>query len=113
MDCASKSVIKVVNSIKAKALQLILEKNCENMASSYVNRLYRTSKMAFDGWRLERVFQLKAELLMYLQDEKSEYENLFANSLWFLKLAFLADIFEHLNIDYYFSSQGFLFYLYV
>lgn len=34
---------------------------------------------------------------MFLEDAKSEYANHFSDPAWLLKLAFLADLFSHLN----------------
>jgi hypothetical protein len=47
---------------------------------------------------LPRVLKLKAELLVFLQNAKSEYANHFCNPVWILKLPFLADLFDYLNI---------------
>lgn len=53
-----------------------------------------------------RVFELNAELLMFLQDAKSMYANfLICDPVWLLKLSFLADLFSPLNIWKY-SLQG-------
>jgi hypothetical protein len=35
---------------------------------------------------------------MFLQNAKSEYANHFCDPVWLLKLPFLADLFDHLNI---------------
>jgi hypothetical protein len=35
---------------------------------------------------------------MFLQEAKSEYANHFCDPVWLLKLTFLVDIFDHLNI---------------
>lgn len=95
-----KSVIKVVDCIKGKALQarIFYGKNL---------RVLQT-EVCFGGeggetsW-IESVI-LKVELLMCLQDEQSEYENLFSNSCWRLRLAFLVDILE--NLIFYSSLQS-------
>ncbi|GBP39904.1 Zinc finger BED domain-containing protein 5 [Eumeta japonica] len=46
---------------------------------------------------LTRVLELGAELLMFLQNVKSEYASRFSDPIWLLKLAILTDIFSHLN----------------
>lgn len=93
-------VIKVVNSIKGKALQTRLFRIiCEDMGSLHQNLLYHTEvRWLSKGKVLTRVLELKAELLMFFQDSKSKYSNYFCDSVWLLKLAFLADLFNHLNI---------------
>lgn len=100
MDCVMKTIIKVVNSIKGKALQTrLFRKICEDMGAIFQNLLYHTEvRWLSRGNVLKRVFHLRAELLMYLKDEKSPYEKQFSDPIWLLKLGFLADIFEQLNI---------------
>lgn len=94
-----KEVIKIVNSIKGKALQTRLFRIvCEDMGSLHQNLLYHTEvRWLSKGKVLARVLELRAELLMFLQDAKSEYANRFCDPIWLLKLAFLADLFSHLN----------------
>lgn len=94
-----KEVIKIVNSIKGKALQTRLFRIvCEDMGSLHQNLLYHTEvRWLSKGKVLTRVLELRAELLMFLQDAKSEYANRFCDPIWLLKLAFLADLFSHLN----------------
>uniref|UniRef100_A0A1Y1KZY7 HAT C-terminal dimerisation domain-containing protein n=2 Tax=Photinus pyralis TaxID=7054 RepID=A0A1Y1KZY7_PHOPY len=94
-----KEVIKIVNSIKGKALQTRLFRIvCEDMDSLHRNLLYHTEvRWLSKGKVLTRVLELKAELLMFLQDAKSEYADHFSDPVWLLKLAFLADLFSHLN----------------
>lgn len=46
---------------------------------------------------LTRVYELREELKMFLTNERSDYSNLFASDEWCAKLAYLADIFDHLN----------------
>ncbi|XP_023210685.1 zinc finger BED domain-containing protein 5-like [Centruroides sculpturatus] len=95
-----KEVIKIVNSIKGKALQTRLFRIiCEDMGSLHQNLLYHTEvRWLSKGKVLTRVLELKAELLMFLQGAKSEYANYLCDPVWLLKLAFLADLFSHLNI---------------
>lgn len=76
-----KSITRVVNSTKGKTLETrIFRKNCKGISSLYINILDHTEIR----WRpsdnlLKIVFQLKAELLIYLQ--KSEYQRPASNSL--------------------------------
>ena len=43
------------------------------------------------------MYELREELKVFLTNERSNYSNLFASDEWCAKLAYLADIFHHLN----------------
>ncbi|CAG9830805.1 unnamed protein product [Diabrotica balteata] len=76
MDCVMKTITKVVNSIKEKALQTrIFRKICEDMGALFENLYHTEVRWLSRGNVLKRVFHLIAELLMYFKDEKSPYEN--------------------------------------
>ena len=92
--------IKIVNSIKGKALQTRLFRIiCEDMGALHQNLLYHTEvRWLSKGKVLARVMELRAELLIYLQQAKSEYSEFICDPEFLLKLAFLSDLFEHLNI---------------
>ena len=45
---------------------------------------------------LARVYELR-ELKVFLTNERSDYTKLLANDEWCTRLAYLADIFHHLN----------------
>lgn len=50
------------------------------------------------GKVLNRVLELKDELLMFFQNEKNDsFKNFLTNDIWCTKLAYLADIFNYLN----------------
>lgn len=67
------------------------------MGALHQNLLYHTEvRWLSKGNMLTRVIELKSELNMFFED--GEYVNLFNNPKWLLKLAFIADIFRHLNI---------------
>lgn len=93
-------VIKIVNSIKGKSLQTRLFRIiCEDMGSLHQNLLYHTEvRWLSKGKVLTRVFELRAELLVHLQQARSKYSEFICNSEFLLKLVFLSDLFEHLNI---------------
>jgi hypothetical protein len=46
---------------------------------------------------LSRVYELRKELIQFLQDKKPDWSELFRNVDWLAKLAYLADIFAILN----------------
>ena len=89
-----KKVMKIVNSITDKALQTrLLRIVCKNIGSLHHN--HTEVRWLFKGKVSTRVLQLKGEL--FLENDKSEYGVYFCDSVWFMKLAFLIDIFSHLN----------------
>lgn len=49
------------------------------------------------GKVLVRVYELREELKVFLTNERSEYAKLLASDEWCARLAYLADIFHHLN----------------
>ncbi|KAL0822667.1 hypothetical protein ABMA28_004690 [Loxostege sticticalis] len=62
-------IVKMVNSIKGKALQTrLFRKICEDMGALHQNLLYHTEvRWLSRGKVLARVLELRAELLIYLQ----------------------------------------------
>lgn len=92
-------IINIVNSIKGKALQTRLFRIiCEDMGALHRNLLYHTEvRWLSKGKVLTRVMELRAELLVYLQQAKSHYSEFISDPEFLLKLAFLSDLFEHLN----------------
>ena len=46
---------------------------------------------------LAHVYELREELKVFLTNERSDYTKLLANDEWCARLAYLADIFHHLN----------------
>ena len=59
----------------------------------------------FRGYSIQRLLQLKDELVMFLTEQKSAFAELFLNDAWVLKLCYLSDIFGKLN-DLNISLQG-------
>lgn len=53
--------------------------------------------MLSKGKVLTKVLELRAELLVYLQEDKSEYSKFICDPENLIKLAILSDLFEHLN----------------
>ncbi|KAK2725580.1 hypothetical protein QYM36_000173 [Artemia franciscana] len=58
------------------------------------------------GKILNRLFELRQEVHMFLLEQKSAFSSLFENQDWVCRLAYLADIFDKLN-DLNLSMQGF------
>jgi hypothetical protein len=50
------------------------------------------------GKVLTRVFELRAELLLFFKDNnKTSFSDLIEDTKWLLKLAYLSDVYQHLN----------------
>ena len=54
---------------------------------------------------LFRLFELRAEVRLFLIDNNSLFQNLFCDNVWLSKLAYLADVFRFLN-ELNLSLQG-------
>lgn len=92
-------VIKVVNFIKANPLRSrIFSLLCDAMESDYKNLLFHTDvRWLSKGKVLARVCHLKMEIISFLETEKNDLQFDFRSDLWWLKVAFLSDLFEKLN----------------
>ncbi|MBN3322404.1 ZBED5 protein, partial [Atractosteus spatula] len=93
------STVKVVNFIKARPMNSrLLSVLCNEMGSEHVQLLLHTEvRWLSRGRVLTRLFELHSEVQMFLHDQKSPLASLFDDPVWLVKLAFLADIFTHLN----------------
>lgn len=92
--------VKIVNIIKSRALNSrIFEILCAEMGSEYQSLLYYTEvRWLSRGKVLARLFELRCEVSQFLLNQKMpELYQLLENNHWMVKLAYMADIFEHLN----------------
>ena len=94
------SVIKIVNFIKSGALNTRLFKElCKEMNSDHEVLLFHTAvRWLSKGNVLNRVYELKNEIKIFLETHgKLDLFACFNEEGWNKRLAYLADIFEHLN----------------
>ena len=88
-------VVKMVNFIKSSALRSrVFASLCDSMDSNFTNLLYHTDvRWLTKGKVLQWVCNLKTELVSYfdIENEKLAFDH--RNDLWWLRVAFLADIF--------------------
>jgi hypothetical protein len=91
-------VVKIINFIKSRSLKSRLyEKICEEMDADYLRLiLYSLVRWLSRGNILSRFYNLREELLVFLTIEESEF-NFLGDEVWWTKLSFLTDLFEHLN----------------
>ena len=92
--------VKIVNFVKARPLNSRLFSNlCKEMNSDHDTLLLHTEvRWLSRGNVLQRLFELKDELRLFLLDAKSPLASCFSNARWLVILAYMADIFEKLNI---------------
>ena len=92
-------IVKVINLIKVQALNTrLLEHLCENMDAEHKRLLLHIEvRWLSRGKSLNRVFELREPLQRFLLKKKSDLANKFSDEKWFLKFAYLCDIFNLLN----------------
>jgi hypothetical protein len=100
LDQVLQTSITVVNFIKTRPLQArLFARLCNEMGADFTSLLfYCESRWLSPGNVLERVFELREELFQYLIRENNASALMFSNTDFLLKLAYLTDIFEKLNI---------------
>ncbi|XP_054469041.1 protein FAM200B-like [Anoplopoma fimbria] len=99
LDEAMKDVIKVVNHIKRSAKNSrCFSKLCKDLGSEHMQVLYHSEvRWLSRGKVLSRFYELKTEIATFLSENNSPYAELFDNEIWLARVAYLADVFEHLN----------------
>ena len=92
--------IEIVNLIKSRALNSrIFSKLCKEMGSEHQSLLYYTFvRWLSRGKVLARLFELQSEVKQFLlnQNKRELYKHL-EDDHWIAKLAYMADVFEHMN----------------
>lgn len=95
--------ICIVNYIKSRPFQSILFKIvCEEMGSQHCSLLLHTEvRWLLRGNVLSRLFELRDDLNIFVSGQNlsisTRYFELLHDDQWFIKLAYLADIFSKLN----------------
>ncbi|KAL4125866.1 hypothetical protein QTP88_010103 [Uroleucon formosanum] len=99
--------VKIVNSIKTRPQKSRYFKIlCQDMGNLHENvLLYTEVRWLSRGNVLSRVFELREELHIFFTEHKSHFSSVINEFNWLLKLAYLSDIFEKLNI-WNLSMQG-------
>lgn len=91
--------VKIVNWIKCRPLNgRIFAQLCDESGSEHRHLLLHTEvRWLSRGRVLQRVFELRSELASFLVGRNSELATFMSDNVWLAKLAYLADIFSHLN----------------
>ena len=93
-------VVQMVNYIKRRPLQSrLLAKICEETGERFENVLLNPEvRWLSRGRVLCPVYELREMMLqLFRENMHNEFCDLIQNKIWCIKLAYLADIFEHLN----------------
>ncbi len=93
--------VHVLNYIKGRPLKSrIFAAICESMDSEFKCLLYHTEiRWLSRGKVLVRLYKMKEKVMLFLMTENNKkYADLFADDDRRAKLAYLADIFGHLNV---------------
>ena len=94
-----KIVVEYVNYVRNNAVKYrIFKQLCNEISSKFEVLLYYSNVWCLSqGKILNRVFTLRVELAMLLQEHQHRHADCFENSEFILVLAYMADIFDALN----------------
>lgn len=93
------TAVKSVNFIKSRPLlSRLFAQLCESMESDHQQLLYHTDvRWLSRGKVLSRLFELRKEVGSFLEAQNMPLAMHFKDPLWIAQLAYLADIYDHLN----------------
>ncbi|XP_066952485.1 protein FAM200C-like [Macrobrachium rosenbergii] len=99
VEAVLNDVVKIVNVVKGHALNTRMFRDlCEDGEAEYSTLLFHTKvRWLSRGNVLNRVWVLKTELEMFLTDQKHTLAEKLRKTTWLALLAYLADIFGHVN----------------
>ncbi|GFU07334.1 SCAN domain-containing protein 3 [Trichonephila clavipes] len=94
------TVVTVVNYIKMSPLKSrIFSELCKDMGAVHSSLLfYCEARWLSRGKFLQRVYELRNEITLFLEEENLPEAEKFRDGLFLMKLSYLVDIFEKLNI---------------
>ncbi|KMQ87159.1 scan domain-containing protein 3-like protein [Lasius niger] len=94
------TVVTVINYIKMRPLKSrLFSELCKDMGAEHsVLLFYCETRWLSRGKCLQRVYELRNEIAIFLEEENREEAENFRNDLFIMKLSYLVDIFEKSNI---------------
>ncbi|XP_046686424.1 protein FAM200A-like [Homalodisca vitripennis] len=100
LSAVIKTVIQVINFIKTRPMKArFFSKLCDDTGAQHSSLLYYSSARWLSlGNSLLRLFELRQEIHIFLSEDNNALADMFIDESFLLKLAFLTDIFERLNI---------------
>lgn len=107
LNSVLQSVVKAVNYIRSRALNhRLFQDLCREMGATHTVLLFHTEvRWLSRGRVLRRIHDLLDEVTIFLQGQEHALAGLFQTELFKYQVAYLADIFEHLN-DLNLTLQG-------
>lgn len=93
-------VVQVVNFIKARPMKhRLFAVLCNEMGARFEGLLLHSNvRWLSRGAVLNRVYELRREVSEFLSSEKHQLADRFTDATWICKLAYMSDIFQHLNV---------------
>ena len=89
------TAVKLVNFIEARLLEIL----CKEMGAAHKGLLLHTEvRWLRRGRALLQIYELKEQIMLFLAEEKADFKHYLASEHWWSKLAYLADIFGHLDM---------------
>lgn len=94
------NAVSAVNAVKTSATSSrIFRVVCDEMGSEHNQLLYHTEvRWLSRGRVLSRLFELREEVRIFFADKNNPLAEKFADPKWLAQLAYLADIFDRLNV---------------
>ena len=93
-------VVQIVNFIKARPMKhRLFTLLCNEMGARYEGLLLHSNvRWLSRGAVLTRVYELRREVAEFLSTEEHQLADRFSDATWIRKLAYMSDIFQHLNV---------------
>ena len=92
--------VKIVNYIKSRPLKTrLFSLLCNEMGAEHESLLFHTEvRWLSRGKTLARVYELRDELVTFSGEHDIPFKEQINDETWWLKVAYLADIFGHMNV---------------